>query len=480
MLRLNVLSIIIFFNNISLLSGQSENTDFVSLEDTIRKKSHLNAFISTIAIDGTILLIDRYIYNKTFSRIDFNIIKRNFRSGFRWDNDGFQTNMFDHPAHGSFNYNSCRYNGLTYLESVPYSVLSSLIWEFFCENEPPSANDLISSSIGGLAVGEVTGRIAQTINAPYRKGIKRTGSEILSFMITPTITLQRLFEGQIWKNEEKTKIKNIPVRFQIGLGLECFSGYKNTLADSWKSSIFFNANYNDPFKEKPVRPFDHFKLRSRINATGNQPFLNKLNIEAVILGKKLELKNEGRVFIGIFQHYDFYDSDTISHSITTIPYKLAAPASYGIGVLFSKNTKLVKLSSSAHLSVVLTGATLTDHYNINKRNYNLGAGYSGKLHSALDYCNKVFLKMDFHFFHLFTWKGIPPGTVVTDENLFSYQGDRGSAFVFMFIPAIEFNIIKQLSLSIEMMLNYRKNHYKYFENVKKTTFELSGNIIYNF
>ena len=94
------------------LNAQLYSDNFIEAEDTITKKSHVKSFIATLAIDGSIWAIDRYIGKTDFSIICTETIRKNFHCGFRWDNDGFETNMFDHPAHGSFNFNSCNYNGL--------------------------------------------------------------------------------------------------------------------------------------------------------------------------------------------------------------------------------------------------------------------------------------------------------------------------------------------------------------------------------
>lgn len=480
MLNLKTILLIFFLFPFTELFSQQTKVYLVPAKDSVRQKSHINVFIATLAIDGTIWAIDRYVLNFDFARISLKTMQKNLQTGFRWDNDRFQTNMFDHTAHGGFNFNSANFNGLNYWESVPYSLLSSLIWELFLENEPPSINDLFSSTIGGLAIGEVTGRIAQVIHAPYQTGIKRFGSELISFVLTPTVTLQRAITGELCKTKSLNQVKPIPVGFQIGAGIDLLDAGRINGNSSLKSTFLINVNYNDLFDLKTIKPFDHFTLRSKINVLGGQPLINKLNIQAVIYGKKIELENKGRLFAGIFQHYHYYDSDTLSSSNPVVPYKLAVPASYGLGIIYDRSEGKIRFSGSAHISGIITGAAITDHYNVKNRNYNLGAGYSGKIHTAANYNDKVSAKIDLQYFHFFTWKGMPPGTEITDENLFSFQGDKGNSIFLKLLPSVEINISRRLSLGLEMMYGLRKNHYFYFDDVQKTMIELSGNLMYNF
>ena len=449
-------------------------------EDTITKKSHIKSFIATLAIDGSIWAIDRYIGKTNFSIISTETIRKNFHSGFHWDNDYFVSNMFDHPAHGSFNFNSCNYNGLNYWESLPYNILSSLFWEMFLENEPPSLNDLFSHTIGGLAMGETTCRIGQIIRAPYQRGIKRIGSETLNFLITPSVSLQRIINGEMWKIKKNANSIQIPANIQIGAGIDYFANNKLAGKDAYKVAISFNVIYNDPFKLKKIKPFDHFKLKTHLNILSNQPIRNKLNIVAVVYGKKIDLTDENKIFIGIFQHFNYYNSDTVTVRDPAIPYQIAAPASYGLGLLFNNVSNNIDFNTEVYVSAVLIGAGKTDHYNVITKNYNIGAGYSGKVHSSATIKNKAKFNLDLEYYRLFTWKGMPPDMVITEENLYSFQGDRGNTIHLLVNPGLEIKLPKRLSLGIEMFYYSRENKYFYYEDVKKSSIELTGNLLYNF
>ena len=453
----------------------------IEIPDTIYKKSHLKSASRIIAVNSGIWAIEKYIRKDFFVDISWHSVKDNFRSGFMWDNDQFLTNMFDHPAHGSFCYNSARYNGMSYWETLPYDFAGSLIWEMFLEIEPPSINDLISSTIGGLAIGEATHRIAKTLKVSHSGGFTRVSKEIGSFLITPTETIHRLIHGDLWRIRRKSdKYSIIPVKFQAGAGLGYFHINSGSLKERSRVTLGFNVFYNDPFNLTHSKPFDYFNLKTTINFLSDQPFLNKLSIEALVWGKKLELKNNNQIFLGIFQHYNYFDSDTISLTTQIVPYKISSPASYGLGILYKTKNKDILFNSELHLNALLIGAGLTDHYHIRKRNYNFGVGFSGKFNSSLLIKETAKLNLDIQYYHLYTWDGIPPGTEIEEEDIFSIQGDKGNAGYCVINPSLEVNIFKPISVYFDILYHLRTNNYSYYDQIKESSIEFTGGILYNF
>ena len=71
---------------------------------------------------------------------------------------------------------------------MPYTFIGSLTWEFLCENNYPSINDFISTSIGGIALGEITHRLSYLVLDDSKRGLERAGREILAGLISPMVT----------------------------------------------------------------------------------------------------------------------------------------------------------------------------------------------------------------------------------------------------------------------------------------------------
>ena len=95
-----------------------------------------------------------------------------------WDKDLWETKLLSHPFHGSLDYNGARVSGMNYWQCFPYVFTASFIWETILENEPPSFNDQIATSIGGMVLGEASYRISSSILKDNTKGFQRVVREV--------------------------------------------------------------------------------------------------------------------------------------------------------------------------------------------------------------------------------------------------------------------------------------------------------------
>ena len=99
---------------------------------------------------------DYFVKDRSWARISRGVIRDHLTNGWVWDNDSYSGNQFSHPYHGGMFYNAAREHGLSYGVSLLYPVVGSLTWELFCETNRPAMNDLLSTGIGGAAIGEIT------------------------------------------------------------------------------------------------------------------------------------------------------------------------------------------------------------------------------------------------------------------------------------------------------------------------------------
>ena len=106
---------------------------------------------------------DRYIGRYDFAYISMDTVRENFRRGFGYDPDTFEVNQSSHPYHGSLFFNAARENGYGFWESSAFTLAGSLVWEYFMENTRPSQNDLVNTTLGGMARGEVAHRLSNMI-----------------------------------------------------------------------------------------------------------------------------------------------------------------------------------------------------------------------------------------------------------------------------------------------------------------------------
>ena len=97
----------------------------------------------------------------------------NMKSGFEWDDNDWGTNQVGHPYQGSNYFTAGRANGLGFYESAAVAAFGSATWEFYFENNRASFNDLINTTLGGIALGEVLHRAAWMVRDPMSEGRKK-------------------------------------------------------------------------------------------------------------------------------------------------------------------------------------------------------------------------------------------------------------------------------------------------------------------
>src|SRR5690554_4174591 len=134
----------------------------------------------------------RYILHNDFSYIGSSTIIDNFEQGFGWDFDAFGTNQFGHPYQGAGYHSGARAVGFGFWGAIPYTLLGSLQWELFMENTRPAYNDVVTTSVGGVALGEVLFRLSSTLLDPSSHGAQRAVREGGALLINPVYGLARL------------------------------------------------------------------------------------------------------------------------------------------------------------------------------------------------------------------------------------------------------------------------------------------------
>ncbi|MBC7174029.1 MAG: DUF3943 domain-containing protein, partial [Polyangiaceae bacterium] len=88
------------------------------------------------------------------------------RDVLRFDNNGWGINFIGHPLSGAAYYGFPRANGMSMPASAFYAVGASFLWEFVAElQDKISLNDLITTPLSGIALGEFFSRLARYLNS---------------------------------------------------------------------------------------------------------------------------------------------------------------------------------------------------------------------------------------------------------------------------------------------------------------------------
>lgn len=411
---------------------------------------------------------DRYVQKGDFAYISWNSIKENFRVGFKWDNDNMGTNTFLHPYNGSLYYNAARSNGFNYWQSELFAIGGSAMWEMFMECEYPSTNDIIATPIGGAAIGEILFRASDNVLDDRTRGIERVGREFVGFVLSPMRGINRLVTGQMWRHGATSgRLFGTP-----SVGLEVSSGVKLLNARHGTdvgASLQIDAEYGNRFEIKSHKPFDYFTVRAELQFLKNQPVLSHLAIKGRLLAREFLKEKDTHLSVGLFQHFDYFDSDTISPS-NEVPYKLGIPASVGAGVYYRDvNRGKWVFDAFAHFNGVILGSILSDHYQSDCRNYNWCSGFSAKAGF-----NFVFDRDKFHFsvndeyYRLFSWVGYRAGLDLSKANpkTLNVMGDHSCATFNVLSLEASLRVWRRLYCTFAFDYYHRSTHYRDYQNVK--------------
>ena len=348
----------------------------------LQKKNFWRAAGETFGLNMALWAFDRYVLKGHYAYISWETIKANFKHGFEWDDDHLHTNMFDHPYNGSLFFNAGRSNGFNFWQSELFAIGGSAMWEMCMEREWPSTNDIIATPIGGAALGEVFYRTTDLIIDDRTTGGERLGREAAVFVLNPMRGLTRIFSGRAWRHSATTgrQYGIPPISIDVSAGARMMALWDNDEGAHAGACAEIKLEYGDKYEENTREPYDYFSFLMELQAMKSQPVLSRVEIMGRLLSKEIFTHRHGNLNVGLYQHFDFFDSDTIrperdgSKLIPcAVPYKLASPASLGGGAIARYvPSPSVNFEGFVHINALILGGVLTDFYRDYHRNYNWG------------------------------------------------------------------------------------------------------------
>ncbi len=448
------------------------------------KKRYWQAAAEATAINVGVQLFDRYALKSDFAQTTLRTLKRNFTDGMVWDNDFFITNLFAHPYHGNLYFNAARTNGLTFWESAPYALGGSLMWEFLGETEPPAINDVIATSMGGMAIGEMTHRLSRTVLDDRDRGFRRFLREAAATIANPIQGLHRIISGDAWRvrsdhyrYHDYSKIP-VDVAFSTGWRYLADDGalFRGVHAPYLNMVLTYGTSVDG---ERHTTPYDFFDVDATISIGGGQPLVNNLQIVGRLWSTSILDKKDMAGEFGIYQHFNYFDAKPIEDGSELTPYRISEAAGFGPGFILSlpQMGGLSKLEQRVFLSGILLGGTKSDYFNVIERDYNMGSGFSIKSKTQLDFGKFGRFILNAKYFRLYTWKGYEDKDLqayadgTKDLHYLNVQGDRSNAALLVVNPIMEMHVNKQWSLTLSGAYYSRRTFYKYYDKVHANTFE---------
>jgi hypothetical protein len=311
-----------------------------------------------------------YIQQWPWARVDLESWALNLRQGLAWDNDSFRDNQFLHPYHGTFYHHSARANGFGFWGSLAFVAAGSATWEFFGENIIASPNDLIMTTLGGVALGEVTFRLSRA--AGSRGGGRYAfGRHLGAFALSPMASAQRLMDSR---------------SDLLGTPPEAPPGEPAVLALGQRSSHPFlelKLHYGNPLAEGSLRPYDAFEFRLVMSPDGGELFQH-VGISG-LLARSLGGSTGNRVAVGLYQHYDYDNFPNLKFGGNSLSAALLYQWPLG-----SRN----QLNLSTHAEAILLGGISSDQGLWWRRDYDMGPGVGARVGASFVRDGREWLRFD--------------------------------------------------------------------------------------
>lgn len=360
------------------------------------------------AVNAAVWSVDWFLRKRDWAEVDPDVWARNLTGGFKWDADKFTANQFDHPYHGGVYYNLARDNGFTYWESGVVTFLGSFQWEVFAENNPPSTNDIINTSLGGLAIGEVLYRLSSRVLDNCATGRERVGREVFAGLLNPGRGFNRIVRGEAWRVGPTPREWTPPLFAAFGQAGYLQEGDGADGADG-PGQIFVGLGLRsgDPFQEEFHRPFDSFALDASF-VTRQGHLLSQAEIQGLLAVTALKRRPGWQLLLGAYQFYDFLD----------IGAYVLGSQSFSGSLLFRRELEGdVDLRAALHLRGVALAAISSDPSETDGRGYDYGPGVGATLRVAVGAWPWEYVSLEVEATWVHTLNGAPDDHLIYEGRL---------------------------------------------------------------
>jgi hypothetical protein len=224
---------------------------------------------------------------------------KNLSGAWVYDDDIFAINQFAHPYGGASLFLTARSMGHSFWGAAAYGFAGSMMWEYLMENEPPSINDQLTTSIAGALLGEALHRWGRAVRNGGGEH-PSIGRRVLSAVIDPMGTTNRAVFGDHWL---RTPPPSVHSHMAIGWNREL------TATDRSPLHLELAVRHGLPSDPRfvPRVPFDHFDLRVQLD-TSTEQVAGYINLRGLVVGRAFG-EPRLRSLWGLYGTYDYWNPD---------------------------------------------------------------------------------------------------------------------------------------------------------------------------
>ena len=225
-------------------------------ETPVLKKHPLVGISGMLVANGVISGWNRFVTRSSWAQVTLDDILNFPNRTVSFDTDWYWTNFVLHPYQGALYYMGARNSNMNMLESFLVTCAGSAIWEWGCELNAPSINDLVYTTVGAFAVGEMLSRLS--VEAAAKSGF-------WSVVINP----MRLYTVPLTGEKPSGTTGNLrSLSLLAGMGCAAGGGFSGgDFDDSVEVFPAFgraeaNVVYGNPFALESSVPYSQFDLKA--------------------------------------------------------------------------------------------------------------------------------------------------------------------------------------------------------------------------
>ena len=262
-----------------------------------------------LAINFGASAFNEYVRNANFNQISPRSWWENLEEGLTYDDNQFRTNQYIHPFNGACYYNAGRANGLSFWPSYGIGLIGAFHWEWMGETHPMSFNDIISTGIGGAALGETLYRFSSMVLDNEATGMDRFWKEAGGFLLDPIRGFNRIVSGHAWKVQSNPE--DDMDRAPSGSVNAVDIGWRRSGNGSWPSLehdytdfMWFRYlhEHGDVFDNSRRSPWDFFDADVQFAADEKNPLI-RFNIAGNWM--TTEAGTKGKHMFAFTQHFEY-------------------------------------------------------------------------------------------------------------------------------------------------------------------------------